>query len=142
MRSRNSKDQFERTVDFLLEDIESMSPSEVEAELHELGINPIFAESMVREAAQACRQKVGAVKLALAKQHLRENSSESATVTPIDGARAKAALQLYWKQNPSERPTTLAARKGEGISDDTALKIYQSLIDLGAISPGEGMEDV
>lgn len=138
--SNNWKEQFEKAVDFLVEDIEHLSPAEVEAGLKDLGMDESSAISMVKEAAENCRRALGAEKLARAKRQLHE--SRASSVTPIDGARAKAALNNYWQRHPSEIPTTLAARKGAGISDDTALKMYQSLIELGAISPGEGPENV
>lgn len=138
--SNNSKEQFEKAVGFLVEDIEHLSPSEVEACLQELGVDESSAISMVKEAAESCRRALGAERLARARRQLRE--SPAISVTSIDGVRARAALNDYWQRHPSEIPTTLAARKGAGISDDTALKMYQSLIELGAISPGEGPENV
>lgn len=138
--SNNSKEQFEKAVDFLVEDIERLSPAEVEAGLQEVGIDENSAISMVKEATESCRRALGAERLARAKRQLRE--SRASSVTSIDGARAKAVLNIYWRQHPSEIPTTLAARKGAEISDDTALKMYQSLVELGAISPDEGPENV
>lgn len=140
--SNNSKEQFERTVDFLMEDIDSLSPHEVRAALDDVGISSTDAQSMVKEAIQAYRRHIGALKLARAKQLLSESTGHTQQVTSLDSARARAALQSYWRRHPSEVPTTLAARKGEGLSDDTALKMYQSLVELGAISPDEGTGDV
>ncbi len=140
--SNNSKEQFERAVEFLIEEIDSLSPAELRTELDEIGISATDAQSMVREAAQACRLQIGALKFAQAKQTLRERAGESSTVVSINVAQAKTALQSYWKQNPGEIPTTLAARKGAVLSDETALKIYQSLVDLGAISPEGETNDV
>lgn len=134
-RSSTSKEQLDRAVDFLVEDIAHLTPAEVEASLKELGIDEDVAISMVKEATESCRRALGAEKLARAKQQLRD--SRRCPVTVIDGARAKAVLRDYWQRHPSEVPTTLAARKGAGISDDTALKMYQALVELGAISPDE-----
>lgn len=139
-RSSKSKEQFDKAVDFLLEDIAHLTSAEVEASLKELGINEDVASSMVKEATESCRRALGAEKLARAKQQLHD--SRRGSVTAIDGARAKAVLRDYWQRHPSEVPTTLAARKGTGISDDTTLKMYQSLVELGAILPDEGPEDV
>lgn len=139
-RSSKSKEQFDKAVDFLVEDIAHLTSAEVEASLQELGIDEDMASSMVKEATESCRRALGAEKLARAKQQLRE--SHRGSVTAIDGARAKAVLCDYWQRHPSEVPTTLAARKGAGISDDTALKMYQSLVELGAISPDEGPGNV
>ncbi len=139
-RSSKSKEQFDKAVDFLVEDIAHLTSAEVEASLKELGIDEDMASSMVKEATESCRRALGAEKLARAKQQLRD--SRRGSVTAIDGARAKAVLRDYWQRHPSEVPTTLAARKGTGISDDTALKMYQSLVELGAISPDEGPGDV
>lgn len=138
--SNKSKEQFEKAVDFLMEDIAHLSAVEVEAGLQELGIDENAAISMVKDAAESCRRALGAEKLARAKQQLRE--PQRGSITPIDGARAKAVLRDYWQRHPSETPTTLAARKGAGISDDTALKMYQALVELGAISPDEGPGNV
>ena len=140
--SNNSKEQFERTIGFLMEDIESLSPAELRAAMDEVGLSTADAQAIVNGAAQAYRREIGARKFALAKKQLRDSSSTKGQVVLLDGARAKALLQKHWQNNPTERPTTLAARKGEGLSDDTALKMYQSLVELGAISPGGGVEDV
>ena len=139
-RSNKSKEQFEKAIGFLVEEIAHLTSAEVEASLQELGIDENMASSMVKEATESCRRALGAERLARAKQQLREPHRGS--VTAIDGARAKAVLRDYWQQHPSEVPTTLAARKGAGISDDTALKMYQSLVELGAISPDEGPGNV
>lgn len=139
-RSNKSKEQFEKAIDFLVEDIAHLTSAAVEASLQELGIDENMASSMVKEATESCRRALGAERLALAKQQLREPHRGS--VTAIDGARAKAVLRDYWQRHPSEIPTTLAARKGAGISDDTALKMYQSLLELGAVSLDEGPGNV
>ncbi|SFL12517.1 hypothetical protein [Rhodanobacter glycinis] len=139
-RSNKSKEQFEKAIDFLVEDIAHLTSAAVEASLQELGIDENMASSMVKEATESCRHALGVERLALAKQQLREPHRGS--VTAIDGARAKAVLRDYWQRHPSEVPTTLAARKGAGVSDDTALKMYQSLVELGAISPDEGPGNV
>ena len=138
--SNKSKEQFEKAIDFLVEDIAYLTSAEVEAGLQELGLDENMACSMVKGAAESCRRALGAEKLARAKRQLRE--SHASTVASINGARAKAVLHDYWQRHPSELPTTLAARKGAGISDDTALKMYQSLVELGAISPDEGSGNV
>lgn len=140
--SNKSKDQFLRAFDFLAEEIESLSPTELRAALDEIGISATDAQSMVKKASESCQRKIGALKFAQAKQTLKERTDESSKVVSINGAQARAALQSYWKQNPSEIPTTLAARKGAGISEETALKIYQSLVDLGAISAEDESGDV
>lgn len=141
-RSNKSKDQFLMAADFLIEEIESMNSTELRAALDEMGISATDAQSMVKRASESCQREIGALKYAEAKQTLKEQAKESSKVVHISGAKAKAALQSYWKQNPTETPTTLAARKGAGISDETALKIYQSLVDLGAISPEDESGDV
>lgn len=139
-RSSKSKEQFDKAVKFLVEDIAHLTSAEVEASLQELGIDEDMASFMIKEATESCRRALGAEKLARAKRQLRE--SHRGSVAAIDGARAKAVLRDYWQRHPSEVPTTLAARKGAGISDDTALKMYQSLVELGAISPDEGPGNV
>jgi hypothetical protein len=139
--SGNSKDEFERAIDFLLEDIASMSPKEIRAELDEMGISEGDAQSMVKQAFEQCQRDLGAAKLAQAKKTLREQKHQS-NVTPITGAKAKTLVQEYWQKNPGEAPTTMAARKGSAISEDTAKHIYQSLVDLGAIHPDEDINDV
>ena len=138
--SNKSKEQFKKAVDFLMEDLAHLSSAEVEADLQELGIDESAAISMVKDAAERSRRAFGAEKLARAKEQLRESNRGS--VTPIDAGRAKAVLRDYWERHPSEIPTTLAARKGSGISDDTALKMYQALVELGAISPDDGSSNV
>jgi hypothetical protein len=140
--SNKSRDQFLRAIDFLIEEIESLSPAELRTSLDEMGISATDAQSMVKRALESCQKKIGALKFAEAKQALKERPDETSKVVSISGAKAKAALQSYWKKNPSETPTTLAARKGVGISEETALKIYQSLVDLGAISPEDDPSDV
>ena len=139
-RSNDSRDQIERAIDFLVEDIDLLTPEQVEAALSDLGLSANSAESTVKDVARECRRALGARKLAIAKQQLREEHGGS--VASIDAAKAKARLQAYWRERPNERPTTLAARKGEGVSDETAMMMYRSLVELGAISPDEEQEDV
>lgn len=140
--SNKSKDQFERVVDFLTEEINSLSPAELRAELDEMGVSTTDAQSIIKEAALACRQQIGAMKFAQAKQALRERATESPNTVSISIVHVRATLESYWKKNPNEIPTTLAARKGSGIPDDTALRIYHSLVQLGAIPSEDEMADV
>lgn len=139
--SNSTKDQLVRTAEFLTEDIESMSNADVKMALDESGLALSDAQALVKRASESAKRRLGSIKLAAAKQALKKHQKQPAKIVDIDGIRAKEALKSYWEKHPESAPTTMAARKGVQLSDDTAIKMFQALVDLGAISPDDESAD-
>lgn len=133
----NAKAELQNVADFLLEDIELMSDAEISEFLSSAGISPTDAPALVSNVASRALRQLGAKRLADARRALDGSTAKSAAVINFDAAQARSILQTYWRKHPDRKPapSTLAARKGSEISDDTALKMLASLVELGAVSP-------
>lgn len=129
---RDAQAEFERWIDFMVEDIEAMSDEAVRGELVEAYGTIQAADAVAARALAGARRAQGMARLAAAKAALGTLPAPAAA-RGVDGAAAKDAVLRYWAQHPSEVPVTLAARHGQGLSENDALALYQSLVDLGLI---------
>ncbi|MDQ0009432.1 hypothetical protein J2T07_001609 [Luteibacter jiangsuensis] len=136
--ANDAKDQFERTLDFLLEDVDRLTDAEVEEELRLAFGDVSAADAAAARALMGAKRAGGAARLARAKMALAGQSRADA-LPSVSGAEAKAAVLGYWRANPGERPITMAARNGQTLSESDALEVYRSLLALGLISePSSG----
>lgn len=138
--SGNSKDARKKLVniaEFLAEDILGMSQEEIEKTLAEEGLSESAAVGMSRAAFESAKRELNAARFAAARREvagLKDKRGQSQA--QIGPAQAKQVLNSYLARNPdaASAPTTMAARKGGDMSDDTALEIVRALIALGQIS--------
>lgn len=138
--SGNSKDarkKFVNIADFLAEDVLGMSQEEVEKTLAEEGLSVSAAVGMSRAAFESCKRELNAARFAAARREVADiKAKREKSQARIGAAQARQVLNSYLARHPNAAsvPTTMAARKGGDMSDDTALEIVQALIALGQIS--------
>lgn len=138
--SGNSTDARKKLVniaEFLAEDILEMSQEEVEKTLVEEGLSESAAVGMSRAAFESAKRELNAARFAAARREIASlKAKRGQSPGRMDPAQAKRVLNSYLARNPGAAsvPTTMAARKGGDMSDDTALEIVQALIELGEIS--------
>lgn len=138
--SGNSKDARKKLVniaEFLAEDVLGMSQEEVEKTLTEEGLSVSAAVGISRAAFESANRELNAARFAAARREVADlKAKRGQSQVRIDPAQAKQVLNSYLARNPDAAsvPTTMAARKGGDMSDDTALEIVRALIALGKIS--------
>jgi hypothetical protein len=124
-------------ADFLSEDVCDLSREELEERLRSHGLTVESAAASGRRALERAKRTMGRTRF----EHARaEVARAKAQVIPfrqpgkVDPEIARRALQDHIKRNPQ---STLAARKGQGLTDDSAVAIYESLVELGLITPDQ-----
>lgn len=124
-------------AEFLAEDIPDMDKTELANALAEEGLSEATAVDMVRTAFESAKRELNVRRFAAARRELaKEKSVHPAPRPSIEAKQAKQVLAAYFARNPDavSVPTTMAARKGGELPEETALEIVQALIELGEIS--------
>lgn len=138
--SGNSNDARKKLVniaEFLVEDVPGSSQDEVQKLLAEEGLSESAAVAMSRAAFESAKRQLNAARFAAARREVADlKAKREQSQARLGPAQAKKTLNSYLARNPDAAsvPTTMAARKGGDMSDDTALEIVRALIALGQIS--------
>ena len=132
-RKHDAQREVDRWIDFMVEDVETLTDEEVAQELADAYGTLERADAVAARAYAGARRVVGSARLAQARGALGHQSAR-AEGSGITGAQAKAVVLRYWADHPGEQPVTLAARRGQGLSDDDALELYRSMLALGVLS--------
>lgn len=130
----NNRIALDRLAKSLVDDILNMTDEELLAEAKADGETP-------KEIAQASRNifdravtSCGKTKLAAAKRAVLGDRQSISSVVRLDPSTARKKLEEVLTQHPETRSKlTLAARKGEGLSDDDVFGILKDLEELGVI---------
>ena len=128
-------------AEFLAEDIPDMDKTELANALAEEGLSEATAVDMVRTAFESAKRELNVRRFAAARRELAKEKSAHPVPRPsIEAKQAKQILAAYFARNPDavSVPTTMAARKGGELPEETALEIVQALIELGEISEDGG----
>ena len=121
----------------LAEDIPDMDKAELANALAEEGLSESAAVGMARAAFESAKRDLNARRFAAVRRELAgKRPAHSVHPARIEPRQAKQVLAAYFARNPDavSIPTTMAARKGGELPDETALEIVQALIELGEIS--------
>lgn len=135
--SRDVRSKLLNIAEFLAEDIADMDKTELTNALAEEGLSESAAVGMARAAFESAKRELNARRFAVARSELA--AKKLAHLVPparIEPKQAKQVLAAYFARNPDavSMPTTMAARKGGELPEETALEIVQALIELGEIS--------
>lgn len=129
----------DRLLQILVEDILNATDSEILAEAKEDGTDPAARAERLKGVYKRALANGGRSRLAAAKAAVDTDRQKSRTgdVTTLDPTSARARLEAALKQDPeTHNKLTLAARKGEGLSDADVRGLLQDLEELGIVSPG------
>ena len=125
-----------RLTQLLVEDILSTSDAEILDEAKEGGIEPAATAARLKSLYEKAASTTGRSRLAAAKVAVevdRHNTQES-TVALLDPSTAQSRLQSALAQDPETRAKlTLAARKGEGLSNADVHGLLQDFDELGLL---------
>jgi hypothetical protein len=115
----------------LAEDVLSASDEEIVAEAVDDGIGVDSAADAGRAKFEEVVKASGRSRLAAAKAAVSAQRP-SAKVIKLDPVSARQRLERFLARDPeTARKVTLAARKGEGLSDSDVMGILQDLEELG-----------
>ena len=124
-----------RLADALGEDILNAPDEAILAEAREDHDDPSAAAAEARTLFEKAVMFAGKGRLAAAKAALRTRQAP-ATVIRLDPAVARRRLERILASEPdTARKLTLAARKGQRLSDDDVTSMLDDLAELG-ITPG------
>jgi hypothetical protein len=139
--SNDARDALRRLADALAEDVLSAPESEILEEAAELFGDPAkLAANMLKLFEQTMGEQ-GKERLAAAREAVAAERRRPAGVFRLPPAEARRLLQQLIAADPeTARKLTVAARKGEGLSDDDVQSMLEDFEELGVTLPG-GTED-
>lgn len=132
----------DRLAEFLVDDILGMTDEEILAEVTADGEDPKRIAQEAKDIFERAIMTCGKARLAAAKISVFSDRQQSSKVFQLDPSVARQKLDNILRQHPETRnKLTLAARKGEGLSDSDVLSMLQDLEELGVISEIEKQDD-
>jgi hypothetical protein len=139
--SNDARDALRRLADALAEDVLSAPDSEILEEAAEIHGDPEkLAADMLKLFEQTASEQ-GKERLAAAREAVAAERRRPAGVFRLPPAEARRLLQQLIAADPeTARKLTVAARKGEGLSDDDVQSMLEDFEELGVTLPG-GTED-
>lgn len=133
-KNRMKNPKIHELASALAEDVFEMDIGAVDAELLAAGYQPEDATSKVR--AVIARAIFGKARAQLAKAPV--HVPESRTLLRFGPGEARAKLNAIVNRDPAAFPElTMAARKGQSISDADAASQLEDFLELGIIGPDD-----
>ncbi|ABE62196.1 hypothetical protein Nham_1372 [Nitrobacter hamburgensis X14] len=125
-------DAYARLVDGLAEDLLSKSDDQLAAEICERGDDPAAVSARARAVFEKAVRDHGKRRLAAARTAVEADVKSPRKEIRLDPTEARARLERILRRHPeTANKLTLAARKGEGLSDTDALGLLADLEELG-----------
>lgn len=123
-----------RLLDELADDLMNLSDAELLAELTADGLD-VEAEALAaRDAIAGGVARAGQLRLAAARAAVSRDRKARVVRTPLRADRRDAVLARFASNDPKlKNRLTMAARKGEGITEKEMDAILDDLRELGAI---------
>ncbi|MDA8052354.1 MAG: hypothetical protein M0002_20520 [Rhodospirillales bacterium] len=132
---KSHRDALDRLTAALVENILSTSDEEIIGEAQDDHEVPADAAAGVRALSEKAAMLAAKNRLAAARLAVANDRRRPAGGSPLDPAEARRRLERILSQDPN---LTLAARKGQGLSDKDVLGMLEDLEELGiAPDPGE-----
>lgn len=132
----NNRSDLDRLATSLVDEILSMSDEELLAEAKENGEDPKLIAQVGRNILERASMVSGKNKLAAAKNAVQNMRLRATSVSNLEPGKARQKLDFILAQHPETRSKlTLAARKGEGLSDEDVRGMLEDLEELGLTVP-------
>lgn len=136
MSADEPRQKLTRILDPLIDDLMSLSDDEVLAEFREDGFDPELAASEVAGELAAAMSTAGKKRLEAARAQL--NSVKAFRHQPgVIGLSATEKDRILREFAANDRPLqqrlTLAARNGQGMTEDEVNSVLLDLVELGAL---------
>lgn len=126
---------FDPLFEELIKDVTRLTDAEIFAEFEEEGANPAMVVADMRELIQLAILDDGKARLARAKAAVQQDRSRASHKPRVIGIPDKKALLERVAANDPKLKSrlTMAARNGEGITEEEMSSILEDLLELGAI---------
>lgn len=129
---KSDRAALDRLADALAEDILNASDQDILTEVKEDGEDPAAIAAQVQTVFENAKAKVAKRRLAAAKAGAAANRRRTADVVRLDPAEARRTLERALTRDPeTASKVTLAARKGEALSDEDVRGMLEDLDELG-----------
>lgn len=139
---RKADNSLEHLTEQLVEDILAATDGELLAEAKEDGVDLAAEATHGRSLLTKALAAAGKRKLVAARAALEARSKPYANLTnPLSPQEARAVLERALREAPeTAKKLTLAARKGQGLSDSDVYGMLDDLADLGLL-PAVGKKE-
>lgn len=138
---KSDRAALDRLADALAEDILNASDQDILAEVKEDGEDPAAIAAEVQALFAKAKAKVAKRQLAEAKAGAAASRCRPANVVRLDPAKERKILDRALTHDPeTAAKLTLAARKGEALSDEDVHGILEDLAELGILLPSPDQE--
>lgn len=136
--SNDARDALRRLADALAEDVLSAPDSEILEEAAEIHGDPAKLAADMLKLFEQTMSEQGKERLAAAREAVAADRRRPAAVIRLSPAEARRRLQQLIAADPeTARKLTVAARKGEGLSDDDVQSMLEDFEELGVTLPGD-----
>ncbi len=136
--SNDARDALRRLADALAEDVLSAPDSEILEEAAEIHGDPAKLAADMLKLFEQTMSEQGKERLAAAREAVLADRRQPAAVVRLPPAEARRRLQQLIAADPeTARKLTVAARKGEGLSDDDVQSMLEDFEELGVTLPGD-----
>jgi hypothetical protein len=140
-RSNDARDALRRLADALAEDALTAPDNEILEEAAEIHGDPARLRADMLKLFEQTMSEQGKEKLAAAREAFVADRRRPAAVVRLPPAEARRRLQqLMAADLETARKLTVAARKGEGLSDEDVKSMLEDLEELGVFRPGDTEE--
>ena len=129
---KDKSDPFARLVGGLVQDMMDLTDAELSAELRERGEDPALIAGRARAVFEKAVRERGKRRLTAARTAVDDDAAIPRKVVKLDAVSARARLEKLLRRSPeTAKKLTIAARKGEGLSDADVLGLLSNLEELG-----------
>jgi hypothetical protein len=138
---KSDRAALDRLADALAEDILNASDQDILAEVKTDGENPAAIGAEIQTLFAKAKAKVAKRQLAEAKAGAAASRRQTANVVRLNPAEARKTLARALTRDPeTASKLTLAARKGEALSDEDVRGMLEDLAELGIPLPSPDHE--
>lgn len=140
MSDNKNQEALDRVARALVEDVLRTSDEALISEITEDGIDAAAEAARLRDIYTKALGAAGRARLAAAKAAVATDKAarSPASVLALDPGAARARLEAVLRRDPETRDKlTLAARKGEGLSDADVRSMLEDLEALGLLPPAD-----
>ena len=133
-----ASEELEHIEDALIETLLSVSGEELRAEMTAVGIDPDTSVAEMDSAIAAARAKFSRERLKRARAAIDEWRAKRGPISGVEREAARARLQSG--DHVLDEKLTMAARKGEGLSERDFDGLLEDLAELERLQSEDGNE--
>jgi DNA-binding TFAR19-related protein (PDSD5 family) len=136
--TKSNREALTRLADDLADDILNTSDADILAEIRESNDDPKKIAAATRSLFDQASTSVAKNRMIAARRAMAANQRSPSPVVRLDSNEARRRLNNVLLAHPeAAEKLTLAARKGEGLSDNDVQGMLEDLEALGVIPPSD-----